>query len=70
MWVGGFKEGDVWVRRWQQGDVWDGGWRFRGSDVAPVKRIATPGRMWVAINLKSFAMYAAEEELEGLSELR
>ena len=43
-------------------------------DVAPVKRIATPGRIWVAINLKSFAMYAAErkleEELKGVNELR
>ena len=66
------QKGDVRVRRWQ--DVWDGSWRFRGFEEAPVKRIATPGRMCVAINLKSFAMYAAEEELEeelkGVNELR
>ena len=50
------------------------GWGLALFDVAPVKRIATPGRMWVAINLKSFAMYAAErkleEELKGVNELR
>ncbi len=53
-----------------EGDVWYGSWRFRGFDVLPVKRIATPGRIWLAINLKSFAMYAAEEVLKGVHELR